>query len=690
MLNPITAQSTPRWTSRQVAESVPLIRRLARLRNDPPFAVFICFLVLSMTPNKSVNGDEQKPAVSVDCKELIDIHLPANPEHADFVMQIQYSDRLVCLVRNEAVYRALLSRVGLDVKYRKEGFAGLVALHQTQPIEEWLALIKRLDSKGVVLDPREGARSAKKKEVRSVLDSYVLLLSEMDKQDLSTAKQKFIALIKNARESQIRQLGYAGLLHAGMELDGVWELASTQEEGIIDLLEAGRWIPAQQRIAVWNKANNATLIDSDTKVALIQFAQVVPGKDLEIFNFLKNQIVGDADDTGVNRFIISTLAARDSSKWPLAGSRKLTGDLMRWYRNLDTKDRNSTSAKQLRFVIDRLAEKLPQSERDVLLFRLKGLEVAQYTITALREQMAFDQDVLVLRAGQPVEITFKNNDNMPHNLVLVRPGSMEKVGVAADRLAIQSSNTPKQYVPKLSEVLHHTGMIESGRTGKVVFEVPAEEGVYPLLCTFPGHWLKMFSAVVVTNDREAYLAANQPLPTRDSLLGIKNYNHRFEDLAEKVSNLKGSRSFSRGESAFYSRACVSCHAVGGKGGNVGPELSTVASKQTAEDILRSIMYPSEKIDPAYAKVEVEHIETGKIYGGVLIPQDNKEIVYLIEDPLAECEPQVFKRNEVEIVPLKISPMPKDLLKRSSPEEVLDLVAYLLSGGNPEHPFFSSN
>ena len=198
----------------------------------------------------------------------------------------------------------------------------------------------------------------------------------------------------------------------------------------------------------------------------------------------------------------------------------------------------------------------------------------------------------------------------------------------------------------------------------------------------------MFSAMVVTADREAYLAKNDPLPERDALLGVRNYTHRFEPLATRLLAGNEQRSFTRGQTAFYSRACVSCHAVGGKGGRVGPELSALGNKQKPTDILRSILYPSEKIDPDYAKVEVEHLETGKLVAGVLIPQEDPDVVYLVDDPLAECEPQVFNRKDVEITPLKLSPMPEELLRRSSPAEVLDLVAYLLSGGNPEHPVFS--
>ena len=75
---------------------------------------------------------------------------------------------------------------------------------------------------------------------------------------------------------------------------------------------------------------------------------------------------------------------------------------------------------------------------------------------------------------------------------------------------------------------------------------------------------------------------------------------------------------------------------------------------------------------------------------MLIPQDDPDTIYLVEDPLSECEPIVFRRDEVDIMPLKVSPMPMGLLRRSSPDEVLDLVAFLVAGGDPDHPIFNSS
>ena len=632
---------------------------------------------------------ENPGGLAVDCDAMIDIYIPQNPQHADFVMQVQYSQRLVCLVRSDAVYRAFLTRVGLQKKYRQEAIEGLARLHGTTRREAWFTAVDRLDERGVVLDPREGVRGATPAESRSVLDAYAYLLKQWDKEELQGAREGLKGLIRRAKTLEIRQLGYAGLLESGVDPAVVWEFAAQRKGGLADLLGAGMWIPLAARDLFWRQCVENKDIDAVVTAAFVGFAQHVPGRDHEIFDYLVAQLHKTTAGSSERNDIIEVLASRDTANWPADAIQPLGEELTRWYSALSVQDRNNGAAKELKQLIVQITRHLPEGEKTVLLARLKGLEVAEYKITALREQLSFDQEVLVLQAGQPVEITFKNQDTMPHNLVMTRPGAMEKVGVAADQMALLPGDWGKQYIPETSDVLHYTGMIGSGKSAKLIFTAPEEEGVYPLLCTFPGHWLKMFSAVVVTVDREAYLTENRPLPSRDVLLGIKNYVHQFDDLARQLEDPSQLRSFSRGEMAFYSRACVSCHAVGGKGGRVGPELTSLAGKQKQVDILRSIMYPSEKIDPVFAKVEVEQLDSGKRFTGVLIPQADFSIVYVVEDPLAECEPQVFDRADVEIVPLKMSPMPEDLLRRSSPDEVLDLVAYLFSGGNPEHPVYVS-
>ena len=403
----------------------------------------------------------------VNCEHLIDIHLPGNLRHADFVMRIQYSDRLVCLVRNESVYRAFLSRVGLAGQYRKEAIEGLGKIHGTQSMEEWMAAIQRLDRQGVVLDPRKGDRHPTPEEIRSVLDDYVDLLSEWASDEPAAAEKNSRKLIEESQLPQIRQLGYAGLLESGVDIDDVWQMARKSNDGIQDLLSVGRWAPISVREKMWNKATGSKSLKPDALVALILFSQYVPGDDRDIFEFLALQIETAQGDSHFADAAVVALLAREPVNWPLAGMDTLGLQLLQRYSALDVADRSSPGAKRLKSLIDRIADLLPPEKRSLLERQLVGLEVAEVKITALREQMAFDQDVLVLQAGQPVEITFKNDDQMPHNLVVVRPGSMEKVGVAADQLALVSSESEKQYVPQIPEVLHHTGMIDSGKSAKV-------------------------------------------------------------------------------------------------------------------------------------------------------------------------------------------------------------------------------
>ena len=635
---------------------------------------------------ETVSAKESSDNPNADCDELIDIYLPENPQHADYVMKIQYSDRLICLARNNALYRALLRRVGLDRKYRKEAIMGLADANDTNAITEWLSAVRRLDRDGAQLDPRVAGRNASDEEWNSLLKDYVALFSGLKptRSQENEIIETMVELAVDGTSAGVRKLAYATIVNLDSGLDRAWKLANQSHSDIVDIFAAGPWISSEEiKRSLFAAGLSMKRGDPPLEREFIRFLAVVPGHDTEIFNLLRGYL-----ETPLQGEAIRSLLNRDPGQWPLESVANFVDELTSIYSLLPPKTRTKGEGKQLVALLERLVDYLPKEKSAVLRARLEGLEVTEISLRAMREQMAFDKEVIVLQAGQPVEISFFNNDTMPHNIVIARPNSMETVGVAADQLAILQEAGDRRYVPDIEEVLYQSDMVESGRTATLSFVAPEKEGVYPMLCTFPGHWLKMFSAVVVTKDKHAYVASNNPLPSRDSLLGIKNYDHKYPILVDSLHKKDESRSFEKGKSAFYSRACVSCHMVGGKGGRVGPELTKLGEKQQSHDILRSILYPSEKIDPQYAKAEIEHLESGKIYAGVLIPQDDPDTIYLVEDPLSECEPVVFRRDEVDIVPLKVSPMPEGLLRRSSPEEVLDLVAFLVAGGDPEHPVFN--
>jgi azurin len=112
-------------------------------------------------------------------------------------------------------------------------------------------------------------------------------------------------------------------------------------------------------------------------------------------------------------------------------------------------------------------------------------------ISVIKDQMKYNKTSFTVKAGSVVRIVLKNTDFMQHNLLVLKPGSTEKVGAAADALARDPKGADLQYVPKLREVLFHTPLVNPQKTSTITFRVPKQTGDYPYVCTFPGHWKLM-------------------------------------------------------------------------------------------------------------------------------------------------------------------------------------------------------
>ena len=64
----------------------------------------------------------------------------------------------------------------------------------------------------------------------------------------------------------------------------------------------------------------------------------------------------------------------------------------------------------------------------------------------------------------------------------------------------------KPFVPNTPLVLHATRLLQSGDTERLGFSAPAAPGEYIYVCTFPGHWLRMYGVMLVVPDLEAWEA----------------------------------------------------------------------------------------------------------------------------------------------------------------------------------------
>jgi azurin len=107
--------------------------------------------------------------------------------------------------------------------------------------------------------------------------------------------------------------------------------------------------------------------------------------------------------------------------------------------------------------------------------------------------LMYDKKSITVKAGQKVKLTLDNKSAVPqpHNLLVIKPGTLQKVGMLANNMLTDPQAMAKDYVPESPDILFHTKLIQPGQTGFVEFEAPAEAGDYPYLCTFPGHWMLM-------------------------------------------------------------------------------------------------------------------------------------------------------------------------------------------------------
>jgi putative heme-binding domain-containing protein len=234
---------------------------------------------------------------------------------------------------------------------------------------------------------------------------------------------------------------------------------------------------------------------------------------------------------------------------------------------------------------------------------------------------------------------------------------------------------------------------------KLSFTAPTKPGVYPYVCTYPGHWRRMYGALYVVADLDEYLAepeaylARNPLPITDELLKFNRPRKewKLEELTPALAMLEkeGARSFVNGKQMFQVAVCVACHKMSGLGNEFGPDLTKLEKdRETAAEILKDILDPSFRINEKYQSWVFE-LKSGKALTGIILEEKNG-MVKIIENPLTKAEPVVIKASDIdERKKSATSMMPKGLLDKLTHEEVMDLIAFVVARGDPKHKYFQA-
>ena len=220
---------------------------------------------------------------------------------------------------------------------------------------------------------------------------------------------------------------------------------------------------------------------------------------------------------------------RDS--WSAEGAGRAARALVAWAGKAHPNERTGRDYVESVQVAEDLAGLLPANEADALRQTLSGLRVAVFVVRAVVEGMRYDTPRIVVQAGRAFDLIFDNPDVMPHNLVVVKPGTREQVGVAAAAMTPEARDSKgRTFVPDLGSVVAATKMLEAGQseTLKIPASALRTEGEYEYVCTFPGHWAMMWGKLIVTKDVDAYLKANPATPAAAAAAaphGGSGHNH---------------------------------------------------------------------------------------------------------------------------------------------------------------------
>jgi putative heme-binding domain-containing protein len=151
------------------------------------------------------------------------------------------------------------------------------------------------------------------------------------------------------------------------------------------------------------------------------------------------------------------------------------------------------------------------------------------------------------------------------------------------------------------------------------------------------------------------------------------------ELAELAGRVVADGNAVRGEMIFRRKelGCVTCHAIGGIGGKVGPDLTSIGASAQVDYLIESVLYPNRKIKEGYHSVIVE-TKDGMDLSGVLVSENSDELI--LRD--ATGKDTTIAKNNIQSRGSGNSLMPGGLADALSPAERLDLYRFLSELGKP--------
>ncbi|MFL5245531.1 MAG: PVC-type heme-binding CxxCH protein [Gemmataceae bacterium] len=146
-----------------------------------------------------------------------------------------------------------------------------------------------------------------------------------------------------------------------------------------------------------------------------------------------------------------------------------------------------------------------------------------------------------------------------------------------------------------------------------------------------------------------------------------------EEMKQLIADVTSHGDAAKGE-AIYRRAdltCLKCHAIGGAGGQVGPDLSSIGGSAQIDYLIDSLLDPNKAIKENYNTLVVT-TNKGKVFTGIKIKETSTELV--LRD--ADSKEVSIPNQDIEEKINGNSLMPNGLTDSLTRAELIDLVRFL--------------
>jgi putative membrane-bound dehydrogenase-like protein len=428
----------------------------------------------------------------------------------------------------------------------------------------------------------------------------------------------------------------------------------------------------------WVLAEVARAIHDDTSIpqALPALAKLIERTALTNDPLLRRAInanlrVGDAASAG--RLVTFAIGSAP------ANLRADALDALAWFANTPKLDRVEGRYREL----PNRDEKLAHAALDSAITRLlndASPAVRNATVQSIK-QLHFDaaRDRLAQLALDPTQLPTVRAPALGAIYALKSPQTRQAVGVALKsddaRLRAAALTVLAQLDPEkpatltiLTSTLEGHSIVEQQAALAALPNLKSKEAA-ALLTTWTDQLVEHKVPAPLQLDVLEAASASKDKALAGKVKSYQSAKRKGDPLASHIEALEGGDAF-EGEIIFKSGQCTQCHIVDNGGGNVGPDLTHVASRLPRLKLLESIVHPQGEIAAGFATISVTNKE-GDTLTGTIQSENSSELI--LKDP----DGQLLRIKKTEIdsrtAPTTAMPVMSEVLK---PREIRDVVQYL--------------